>query len=315
MLSVSKLTKSNIKDIFSLANQLKNLDYTKTCPKILSGITVTNVFFEPSTRTSMSFELAAKKLGANVLNFNYETSSTKKGESFTDTMRTIQVYSDCIVLRHPQNRKIQQASNCSRVPIINAGNGDGEHPTQALLDLYTIDNRFDIISKDSNNINIIMVGDVYKSRTISSLLFLTKKHTNMKITLCPYFRDETMEIDFIAKMTAMGITCDFNWMDIKNINNKAGEFDIFYMTRFQKERYIKEDMDKSMEKDSSICVIDSPFMRKIKGNAIILHPLPRNTEISEDVDNDDRCLYLNEQLNNGVYIRMGILAKILGRNI
>lgn len=315
MLTVTKLTRTNIIDLFSLTNQLKNLDYRKACPQILSGNTVTNVFFEPSTRTSMSFELAAKKLGANVLNFNYETSSTKKGESFTDTMKTIQVYSDCIILRHPQNRKIQQASRCVRVPIINAGNGDGEHPTQALLDLYTINTRFEVLSNNPRNVNIIMVGDVYKSRTISSLLFLSKKHTNMNITLCPYFRDDTMELEFTAKMGAMGITCDFNWMDIKDINKKAGEFDVFYMTRFQKERYIKEDMDKSMEKDSSICVIDIPFMKKIKGNAIILHPLPRNTEISEDIDHDDRCLYLNEQLDNGVYIRMGLLAKILGRNI
>lgn len=298
VLSCQHWTPQQLEQLFKSAEQIHNHPHPSLKDKILI-----NVFFEPSTRTSLSFECAMKRLGGQVINFQKDTSSLKKGESFEDTVRTLAQYGDLMVLRHPQPGKVSQASSLSNIPVINAGDGSGEHPTQALLDLYTIYKHFghDFMTK-----RILFVGDLKNSRTIHSLMLLIHKYPTMKIHMLCYpglepDEDTLEQICSTHKQSRESINVNF-----ESINYSL--FDIIYITRLQKER---------LQSQSQIyCnfMLTNQMANNMKEEAIIMHPLPRNEEIHPDVDQNHRCHYF-KQMKYGVDIRMALITKILSLNL
>ena len=297
--SIDNLTQINIECIFHLADKfcIGSMPTNLCKDKILC-----NAFFEPSTRTSMSFESAMLRLGGSVINFNKDSSSLVKGESFEDTIKTIQEFSDVMVLRHPNKDKIFNATKFSSIPIINGGNGDGEHPTQALIDLYTMKKNIDI----SKPFNICFVGDIKHSRTIHSLIkLMAKMELSCNITFC-YYPGCNPEQEYKDEVKAL-LKLD-NIDELPEISENTERYDIFYCTRFQEERHNDNQYDISTQQ------INDSILNKMKKNAIILHPLPRNNEISIEVDKDPRVKYF-EQVKNGVYVRMAILYAILFKEL
>lgn len=255
-----------------------------------------NAFFEPSTRTSFSFECAMKRLGGEVINFTKDTSSMNKGESFEDTIRTLSYYCDIIVIRHPDVEYIKRASEISKVPIINAGNGNGEHPTQALLDLYTMYKKWKHHYKTKT---ILFVGDIKNSRTIHSFINLLRLYPIMKIYFLPYEGCGPSE-EMLQKISDEH---DQNKDEIclhQIVDHKL--YDVVYVTRRQKERETHCGI-------TDIC-IDEEFAEKMHEDAIIMHPLPRNTELCTSVDKNPRNYYF-KQMEYGVKIRMTLLYYIL----
>lgn len=287
IISSKVFTKSYINELFALTEDIE--ENPEKYSNLLHRKILINAFFEPSTRTSLSFESAMKQLGGEVITFNKETSSLQKGETFEDTIRSLECYGDIMVLRHPGKEQINIASKILKIPIINGGNGNGEHPTQALLDLYTIYKSFD----DMDNKKILFIGDIKNSRTIHSLIELLQLYPKTQINLWSY-KNCNEEIQNNKREV----------LEIENID--VGLFDVIYCTRFQKER-----VDNPEHNDEVI--ITPNLVKKMKKNSIIMHPLPRNNEIDPEVDNDDRSKYF-EQMRNGVNIRKAILLELLNKN-
>jgi aspartate carbamoyltransferase len=290
IITTSQFTKQEILDYMNRADQLKNLDFFQFQNK-----TIILMFFEPSTRTFCSFQAAANKLGCKIICLTEKYSSIEKGESLEDTIKTLNVFGDVIVLRHPEKGAVQKATLASKVPIINAGDGAGEHPTQALLDLYTIFKELDTFGIDLNSenreiITVTFLGDIKHSRTIHSLIPLLHFFPKIKlIQVCP----PNLEIPEI---------------ELSTMENVISITDVLYVTRIQKERFTNK-----IEYDLvSPITVNKKLLEKAKKKMIIMHPLPRLTEISTDIDSDPRAVYF-KQIENGVYIRMAILEKILGR--
>jgi carbamoyl-phosphate synthase/aspartate carbamoyltransferase len=291
MISSKKPNLAFIHRIFSLAHTYKAKRTTQFKDKILI-----NAFFEPSTRTSLSFESAMYRLGGNVINFNKELSSIKKGESFEDTIRTLSTYGDAIVLRHPEKGMVEKAAKISTVPVINGGDGDGEHPTQGLLDLFTIHKSFNLHSK----LNILFIGDIMHSRTVNSLLDYLSIYPFSKINILPYNnREPNYNLLYEIAKDHIQMADD---IVVSEDTVELEKYDVIYVTRLQKER--------STEHDRVTHIIDKNFLSKTKKNCIIMHPLPRNEEIDPAIDNDPRCKYF-EQMENGVAIRMAVLHHTL----
>lgn len=262
----------------------------------LKGKILLNVFFEPSTRTSLSFESAMKQLGGEVINFNKNISSMVKGETYEDTIHTLANYGHLMVLRDPSVNNVQIASALLKIPLINAGNGSGEHPTQALLDLYTIFKKF----HDIENKKILFIGDIKNSRTIHSLIQLLHLYPSNQIYLWSYENCQINE-EFIEKInnihTKPCIIVENGMVDLSQI-------DVVYCTRYQKERVQMQEQEECVKNP----FIDNDFMKQLNRNAIVLHPLPRNNEIDPSVDDDRRCMYF-QQMKNGVEMRKSILLK------
>lgn len=291
MISSKKPNLAFIHRIFSLAHTYKAKRTNQFKDKILI-----NAFFEPSTRTSLSFESAMYRLGGNVINFNKDLSSIKKGESFEDTIRTLSTYGDAIVIRHPEKGMVEKAAKISTIPVINGGDGDGEHPTQGLLDLFTIHKSFNLHSK----INILFLGDIMHSRTVNSLLDYLSIYPFSKINILPYDnREPNYNLLYEIAKDHTQIVDD---IIVSPDTLELDKYDVIYVTRLQKER--------SVENDRVTHIIDKNFLSKTKKNCIIMHPLPRNEEIDPEIDNDPRCKYF-EQMENGVAIRMAILHHTL----
>ncbi len=291
MLSCKNLSKPFVEGIMRNAmnlNKVAMLDYYK-------GKTLVNAFFEPSTRTSLSFESAMYRLGGNVITFNKDVSSTNKGESDEDTIKTLENYGDIMVIRHPHKGFVQEMANRCNIPVINGGDGDGEHPTQALLDLYTIYKRFPLLT----NLNILFVGDIKHSRTIHSLIDLLQMYPTNKIYFLP-FNNRELDSNDVCKI---GVNHEQNVEDMVLTKDTLdiSMFDVIYCTRMQKERSYDVECD---------IIIDKQFMENAKADAILMHPLPRNNEISIDMDTDKRSVYF-EQIKNGVEIRTALIDYIL----
>ena len=266
------------------------------------NFTLINAFFEPSTRTMLSFQQACYKLGGKVINFNKEFSSINKGESHYDTVKSLINYGDIMVLRHPEKGFVERISDKEKIPIINGGDGDGEHPTQALLDLYTIYKNFkSFFTENSHILNILIVGDIKHSRTIHSLIDVLKHYSRVKINLLPYENREP-EFEMIEN-----IARDHNQVPDDIVYDKDNcdysKYDVIYMTRLQKERHAGT--------QNVNFILNKQEMEKVKKDAIIMHPLPRNEEIATEIDDDERCVYF-EQMKNGVFVRMTILEMMLG---
>lgn len=301
IISASQFTDTNVlSSLFALAKEMEEKDLARTLAPSLQGKLLAMLFYEPSTRTRFSFEAAMKKLGGDTLTTENasEFSSAVKGETLEDSIRVIGNYADVIVLRHPEKGASERAAQASPVPLINAGDGAGEHPTQALLDLYTIE-------KARGNIDgahIALLGDLRHGRTVHSLLSLLALYKNIT---CYLVSPETLALpeEYLARLSASGAQVHI----AHDINEVLQVADVLYMTRIQKERFADKE---AYERVKDCYVLTKERTLDMKPEAIIMHPLPRNNEIAPEVDSDIRAHYFT-QAKNGLYLRMALLQKIL----
>lgn len=289
---------------YSKEEQIRILDIAEEFEKnpiqnILKDNVIASLFFEPSTRTRLSFESAISRLGGKIVGFtDAGSSSTKKGESLMDTIKTVANYSDLIIMRHPIEGSARYASEVSSVPIINAGDGANQHPTQCLLDLYSIRKTQGTL----DNLNIALVGDLKYGRTVHSL---TQAMTNYKSTF-HLVSPEELKLPRSVKQYIKDKNLEYHqYTDMEEALKVA---DIVYMTRIQRERF-SDPME--YEKVKNSYNLTSAMLEGTKDNMRVLHPLPRVNEISTDVDADPKAYYFQQALN-GVYVRMALLASTLG---
>ena len=265
------------------------------------GKKLATCFYEPSTRTRLSFEAAMLNLGGSVLGFHSaDSSSASKGESVSDTIRVISCYADICAMRHPKEGAPLVASEKSRIPVINAGDGGHQHPTQTLADLLTIRS----IKGRLNNITIGFCGDLKFGRTVHSLINALIRYDNVKVVLIS--PEELKVPDYVRDDVLRANNIEFK--EVEKLEDAMGELDVLYMTRVQKERFFNEE-DYVRLKDFYILTKDK--MELAKDDMIVLHPLPRVNEISVDVDDDPRACYFR-QAQYAVYVRMALILTLLG---
>lgn len=295
LISISDYTKDDYLNILELA-----AEFEKTpIQNLLKDKIIATLFFEPSTRTRLSFESAITRLGGRFIGFSdSKASSISKGESLKDTIKTVSKYCDLIVMRHPLEGSVRFASEMSDVPVINAGDGANQHPTQTLLDLFSIKKT----QKKLDNLNIFLVGDLKYGRTVHSLLIaMTQFKTNF-FFISP--EELKMPDDYKGYIQGKGLKYHEH-TDFTDILSRA---DIIYMTRIQQERFTDP---YEYEKTKNAYILKNIMLNNTRSNLKILHPLPRVSEIDEDVDNNDKAYYFN-QAENGVFTRQAIITSILG---
>ena len=265
------------------------------------GKKLATCFYEPSTRTRLSFEAAMLNLGGSVLGFHSaDSSSASKGESVSDTIRVISCYADICAMRHPKEGAPLVASEKSRIPVINAGDGGHQHPTQTLADLLTIRS----IKGRLNNITIGFCGDLKFGRTVHSLINALIRYDNVKVVLIS--PEELKVPDYVRDDVLRANNIEFK--EVEKLEDAMGELDVLYMTRVQKERFFNEE-DYVRLKD--FYILTKEKMELAKDDMIVLHPLPRVNEISVDVDDDPRACYFR-QAQYAVYVRMALILTLLG---
>ena len=265
------------------------------------GKKLATCFYEPSTRTRLSFEAAMLNLGGSVLGFHSaDSSSASKGESVSDTIRVISCYADICAMRHPKEGAPLVASEKSRIPVINAGDGGHQHPTQTLADLLTIRS----IKGRLNNITIGFCGDLKFGRTVHSLINALIRYDNVRIVLIS--PEELKVPDYVRDDVLRANNIEFK--EVEKLEDAMGELDVLYMTRVQKERFFNEE-DYVRMKD--FYILDKQKLELAKDDMIVLHPLPRVNEISVDVDDDPRACYFR-QAQYAVYVRMALILTLLG---
>ena len=288
-----------LEEIFDYADEI--IKSPEKFSHICDGKILATLFYEPSTRTRLSFEAAMLRLGGQVLGFSEaKSSSAAKGESVADTIRTVECYADIAAMRHPKEGAPKVASMNSKMPVINAGDGGHQHPTQTLTDLLTIRN----IKGTLSNLTIGICGDLKFGRTVHSLIKAMARYENIKfvliapseLTIPNYIKVEVLENNNIE------------FLEVEKLEDVIGNLDILYMTRVQKERFFNEE-DYIRLKDSYI--LDKEKMEKARKDMIILHPLPRVNEIAVEIDTDPRACYFR-QAKYGMYARMALIAKLLG---
>lgn len=300
ILSVKQFTRDDLEYIFGVAHEMREMVSRVGTFDLLKGKILANLFYEPSTRTSSSFTSAMERLGGSVIPINeVRYSSVSKGESLPDTVRTLECYADVIVLRHPEVGASALAAQYARKPIINAGDGVGEHPTQALLDLFTIREELGEV----DGLTVTMLGDLKYGRTVHSLARLLSL---FKVHLC-YVSPEIlrMPVDITAELDEYQ-TLQEEHVSLDTVLSRS---DVLYVTRVQKERFA--DMN-DYEGVKSIYNITPEVMGGAKDRMIVMHPLPRVGEISMEFDDDPRAAYFR-QMEYGLYVRMALLAMVLGK--
>lgn len=287
-----------INEILNLAEEIikSPSDFSNLC----NGKILGTLFFEPSTRTRLSFESAIHRLGGDCIGFSESaSSSTSKGESLADTIRTVSNYTDIIAMRNPREGSAVLASSYAEVPLINAGDGGHQHPTQTLTDLLTIW----MTKKKLDNMTIGLCGDLKFGRTVHSLIKAMSRYENNKFILIS--PEELLVPDYI-KMFLKSKNIEFK--EVEKMEDVIGELDVLYMTRVQKERFFNE-ADYVRLKDSYI--LDNDKMKLATEDLAVLHPLPRVNEIATEVDSDPRAVYF-KQVRYGVIVRMALILKLLG---
>lgn len=300
ILSVKQFSRADLAYIFEVAHEMREMVARVGTFDLLKGKILANLFYEPSTRTSSSFTAAMERLGGSVIPINeVRYSSVQKGESLPDTVRTLECYADVIVLRHPELAASALAAKYARKPIINAGDGAGEHPTQALLDLFTINEELG----NTEGLNVTMLGDLKYGRTVHSLSRLLSLYG---VTL-NYVSPEILKMpsEIVSEIKEKKIQQN----EHSDLDAVMADTDVLYVTRVQKERF--ENLEE-YEQVKSLYVINAETMKKAKPKMIVMHPLPRVGEISEDVDADPRAAYFR-QMEYGLYTRMALLAMVLGK--
>lgn len=287
--------------IFEVAREMEKVEKKSPGSQILKGYLMATLFYEPSTRTRLSFESAMKRLGGEVLTTENarEFSSAAKGETLEDTIRTVEGYSDIIVMRHFESGAARRAAVTAEIPIINAGDGPGQHPTQALLDVYTIEREIGRLDR----IKVGLVGDLANGRTVRSLAYLLAKYQDVKI----YFVSPEvvkMKDDIKDYLTSKGV----EWEESADLMEVASKCDVVYQTRIQRERFgERADL---YEEARGKYIVDRDVLGVMQKHAVVMHPLPRLDEITVDVDEDQRAAYFR-QAKNGLYIRMALLKLLL----
>ena len=300
LLSSEDLTKEDLYEIVDLANEIVKSpeDFSHICDGKILG----TLFFEPSTRTRLSFTAAMDRLGGKVLGFSEAgSSSTTKGESLQDTVRTVSQYADIIAMRHPQEGAAYLASLTADCPIINAGDGGHQHPTQTLTDVLTISQ----YKHSLENHTIGLVGDLKYGRTVHSLIKVMNLFDNNKFIL---ISPDELKLPQYVKEEVFDVNSQYK--EVRNLEEVIPECDILYMTRIQKERFFSQSQYTRL-KDSY--VLDCEKMKLAKDDMIVLHPLPRVNEIATEVDKDPRAVYFN-QVKFGMFVRMALIMKLLEAN-
>ncbi len=299
VLAVSQFNRPNLTHLFALAERMR--DVVEACGGIdlLKHRVLAALFYEPSTRTSASFVAAMERLGGSVIPITQgvQFSSVSKGETLPDTIRTLEQYADAIVLRHPETGSAAIAARYAEKPIINAGDGTGEHPTQALLDLFTILEELGTI----DGLTVAMIGDLHYGRTVHSL---TKLLLNYDVRL-RFVSPEILRIPLNLMNEVRDAGYDVR--ETYDVHDIIGEADVFYVTRVQKERF--GDLAQ-YEQVKDYYKITPELLSEANSRMIVMHPLPRVNEISYEVDTDPRAAYFR-QVRNGLYIRMALLAAVL----
>ena len=300
ILSVKQFNRADLEYIFGVAKEMEEMVRRVGSFDLLKGKILANLFYEPSTRTSSSFTAAMERLGGSVIPISeVRYSSVSKGESLPDTVRTLEAYADVVVLRHPEVGSAELAARYARKPVINAGDGIGEHPTQALLDLFTIQEELGKV----DGLTVTMVGDLKFGRTVHSLARLL---TLFDVRL-NYVSPDTLPMPehIIAEVAQHNIPqTQYNTLD-----PVLADSDVLYVTRVQKERFTDISHYESV-KDAFI--ITPETMARMKPEMIVMHPLPRVGEIAMEVDDDPRAAYFR-QMEYGLYVRMALLAMVLGK--
>lgn len=301
ILSVAQFDQEKIEYIFTRAREMREMVQRVHGADLLKGHVLSCLFYEPSTRTSSSFIAAMERLGGSVIPITQgvQFSSVSKGETLADTIRTLEQYSDVIVLRHPEIGAAKLAADYAAIPVINAGDGPGEHPTQALLDLFTIQDELGQI----DGLKVAMIGDLRYGRTVHSL---TKLLLGYNVSL-RFVSPEILRLPLTVMNQVIDAGVDAREThDVADVIQNA---DVLYVTRVQKERF--SDLAQ-YEELKNFYEITADLMEKAKQKMIVMHPLPRVGEIHYNVDKDPRAAYFR-QVKNGMYIRMALLAAVLGK--
>jgi aspartate carbamoyltransferase catalytic subunit len=295
LVSITDYSKEEILKVLEVAADFEK----KPDIDLLKGKVVATLFYEPSTRTRLSFESAVNRLGGKVIGFSdVSSSSVSKGESLNDTIRTVCNYCDLIIMRHPLEGSAKYASEVSSVPVINAGDGSHQHPSQTLLDLYSINKTQGRL----DNLNIFLVGDLKYGRTVHSLL-MAMIHFNPTFH---FISPDNLQMpdEYKVNLKQMGV----KYFEHREITDLVSEADIIYMTRVQRERFTDPI---EYEKVKNAYILRNSMLENTKTNLKILHPLPRVNEIHIDVDPSEKAYYFQQALN-GVFARMAIISLILG---
>ncbi|MDR3573178.1 MAG: aspartate carbamoyltransferase [Anaerolineaceae bacterium] len=300
ILDGAQFSREEIDYVMALADDFRGQIKDKPAVDLMKGYVLATLFFEPSTRTRLSFETAMHRLGGNVVGFSSaESTSTAKGETLADTIRTVDQYADIIAMRHPQIGSAKEAASVADAPILNGGDGAGQHPTQALLDLYTIKHELGKIEGKT----IVLCGDLKNGRTVHAGVEMYK-HYNCKIILVA--PDELkMPEALVKKLRDHGVQVE----ETANLEAALAKGDVLYMTRIQKERFADP---AEYERLKNSYILTREMIERVNSKLTIMHPLPRVNEITTDVDSLATAAYFR-QVGNGVFIRMALIASVMGK--
>jgi len=293
-----QFSRSLLEDLYARADEMKREPHRFMGR--LAGQVMAALFYEPSTRTRLSFEAAMLRLGGQTMGTDNarEFSSAAKGETLEDTIRIVSGYADVIVLRHSEEGAARRAASVSTVPIVNAGDGAGQHPTQALLDLYTIRAELGRI----DGVHVAVVGDLANGRTVRSLAYLLSKFKDIKLWFVAP-PQVAMRDDLKSHLDEHHVL----WVETQDLDAVLPEVDVVYMTRIQKERFTDAESYNAVK---GVYRIDAESLARMRKYAVLMHPLPRVDEIAPEVDADPRAAYFR-QARNGLHIRMALLDRIL----
>jgi aspartate carbamoyltransferase len=300
ILDGEQFTREEIDHIMAVADEFGRQLQDKPGLDLMRGYILATLFFEPSTRTRLSFETAMHRLGGNVIGFSSaESSSTAKGETLADTIRTVDRYADIIAMRHPQVGSAKEAAAVANAPVLNGGDGAGQHPTQALLDLYTIRQERGHV----DGTTIILCGDLKNGRTVHAGVEVYKHYRCKLVMVAP--EQLKMPADIVARLRHHGVQVE----ETANLEAALAQGDVLYMTRIQKERFADP---AEYERLKGSYVLTREMVERIRPDVTVLHPLPRVNEITTDVDSLPNAAYFR-QVGNGVFIRMALIASVMGR--
>jgi aspartate carbamoyltransferase catalytic subunit len=309
ILSISQFQRQDVEQIFSVADQMEPYALRKRVTRVLEGAILGNMFFEASTRTRVSFGSAFNLLGGEVRETaGFESSALVKGESLQDTARVLSGFSDVICMRHPQEGSVADFAAASRVPVMNGGDGANEHPTQALLDLYTIARELQAKGRNIDGLRIAMIGDLRHGRTVHSLSKLLSLYDNVQVTLVSP-KELALPENIVEGMRSAGVDVSIS----DELNNSIANVDIVYSTRIQEERFTsKEEADLYRGK---FRLNQAIYTQYCEPNTVIMHPLPRDSrsdanELDSDLDNNPN-LAIFRQTDNGLLVRMALFALVL----
>eukprot|EP01031_Cornospumella_fuschlensis_P029740 gene29740-35912_t len=313
LISVRDLSMAFISLLLDVADEMKTLVSTQGGDDRLKYKVLAAVFYEPSTRTSCSFQAAMLRLGGSVITLNEDSSSVKKGESLEDTIQTMSCYCDLIVLRHPAQGSAALAASVSAKSVVNAGDGTGEHPTQALLDIYTIKSELGYLGGTAEQPMVItFLGDLKHGRTVHSLALLVAMYGHVKLIYVhpPNLGPPESLVQEVSERGGIQVTG-------MSLEEAIAISDVLYVTRIQKERFLSTDSasgctEADYERVAGSYVVNPQLMQRAKQNMVVMHPLPRLTEIDRAVDLDPRAAYFR-QMENGMYVRMALLSLMMNK--